>query len=77
MNISKLIKQLTVLTCILTVFIFIDFYTFGFGYFTIPLTIISAIITGVLALFKKDYLYVLINLIMAIIAIVAVVVLPI
>jgi len=70
-NLPKLIKQFTILTGLLTVFVFIDYFTFGFSLFTIPLAILSAIITMVMALIKKDYLHVLINLILGIIAVVA------
>ena len=77
MNLSKLLKPLSILTAVLTAIVYIDIlFFFGAFFITIPLTTLVATITIIFASIKKEYLFVLINLGLAVIAIISFFIFP-
>lgn len=59
----------TFITAILTAIVYIDiFYFFSVSYITIPLAVISAIISMVVSFKQKQYVFIFLNLVFAFIA---------
>ena len=77
MNITKILKPLSICTGVLTAIVYIDIlFFYGVFFFTIPLAVLTALVTIIFALFKKSFGIVLINLILAVIAVLSIVVFP-
>lgn len=77
MNIAKLLLPLTIVTALLSAWVYIDIiYFWGMFYITIPLAALVAIITIIYSLIKKKYLYALINFIVGFIAVLSFIIIP-
>ena len=67
----------TCITAILAAWVYIDIYLFlGAFFITIPLAVLSAIITIILATKQKQPILVLLNLLFAVIAAISIIVIP-
>jgi len=66
----------TIVTAIVTVFVYIDcLFLSGNFMFTIPLAILGAIIAIIASILEKKYIYIFVNIILAIIACISFIVL--
>ena len=75
-----MLKNTNIWTCItaaLAVWVYIDIFLFyGVFFFTIPLAVLSAIITIFLATKQKQPILVLLNLLFAVIAAISIIIIP-
>ena len=66
----------TIATAIMTVFVYIDsLFISGNFMFTIPLAVLGAIIAIIVSILEKKYIYIFLNIILAIIACISFIVL--
>lgn len=73
----KNMKVWTIITAVLAALVYIDvFFFLGAFFITIPLTVLSAIISIIVATKQKQPIFVLLNLLFAFIAIISIVIIP-
>jgi len=67
----------TCITAILAAWVYIDIYLFlGAFFITIPLTVLSAIISIIISTKQKQPIHVLLNLLFAVIAVISFIIIP-
>lgn len=73
----KTLKTWTIITAVLAILVYIDiFYFYGIFFITIPLTVLSAIITIAIAFISKKNIYILLNALIAVIAVLSFIIIP-
>ena len=66
----------TFITAIITVLVYIDVFYLDLYLFTIPLAVVVAIISTIIAIVQKQYIHVFFNILLAIIACMCYVIFP-
>lgn len=74
---SKHTNVWTFITAILAALVYIDiFYFYGVFFVTIPLTILSAVISMIVSFKQKQYFSILLNLLFVVIAVISFILFP-
>lgn len=67
----------TFITAVLAALVYIDiFYFYGVFFVTMPLTILSAVISMIVSFKQKQYIYILLNLLLVFIAFISIILFP-
>lgn len=73
---SKAVSVWTVITAILTALVYIDMFYLTGSYITIPLAVLSAIISVIISIKQKQVTFIFLNLLFAVIALIALILFP-
>ena len=74
---SKNTIMWTFITAVLSAFVYIDvFYLWGIFFVTIPLAVLSAIISMIISFKEKQSVFIFLNLLLAIIAAISFIIIP-